>query len=35
MGGSIHIHGTRSLIVDTIFVYREQGCTRAGQTFDS
>ena len=35
MGGSIHIHGTGSSIVDTIFVCRIQGRTRRGQAFDS
>jgi len=35
MGGSIHIHGTGSSIVDTIFVCRTDGCTRAGQSFKS
>ncbi len=35
MGGSIHIHGTGSSIVDTIFVCRTQGCTRPGQAFGS
>lgn len=35
MGGSIHIHGTGSSIVDTIFVCRFEGRTRRGQTFDS
>lgn len=35
MGGSIHIHGTGSSIVDTIFVCRAQGRTRDGQAFDS
>jgi hypothetical protein len=35
MGGSIHIHGTGSSIVDTIFVCRVQGRTRPGQAFDS
>jgi adenine-specific DNA methylase len=35
MGGSIHIHGTGSSIVDTIFVCRTQGRTRRGQAFDS
>jgi putative DNA methylase len=35
MGGSIHIHGTGSSIVDTVFVCRTQGRTRAGQAFDS
>ena len=28
MSGSIHIHGTRSSIVDTVFVCRTQGATR-------
>lgn len=28
MGGSIHIHGTRSSIVDTVFVCRSKGKTR-------
>ena len=35
MGGSIHIHGTASSIVDTIFVCRTEGRTRRGQLFDS
>ena len=35
MGGSIHIHGTGSSIVDTIFVCRVQGRTRDGQAFDT
>jgi hypothetical protein len=35
MGGSIHIHGTGSSIVDTIFVCRTQGRTRQGTAFDS
>ena len=34
MGGSIHIHGTGSSIVDTIFVCRAEGGTREGQSFD-
>jgi len=33
MGGSIHIHGTGSSIVDTVFICRSQGSTRPGQTF--
>jgi putative DNA methylase len=35
MGGSIHIHGTASSIVDTIFVCRFDGRTRRGQAFDA
>jgi adenine-specific DNA methylase len=35
MGGSIHIHGTGSSIVDTIFVCRGDGRTRQGQSFES
>jgi putative DNA methylase len=35
MGSSIHIHGTGSSIVDTIFVCRDQGRTRQGQVTDS
>ncbi len=35
MGGSIHIHGTGSSIVDTIFVCRKRGAARPGQAFDS
>jgi adenine-specific DNA methylase len=35
MGGSIHIHGTGSSIVDTVFVCRTQGHTRRGQAFES
>ncbi len=35
MGGSIHIHGTGSSIVDTIFVCRTQGRMRRGQEFIS
>lgn len=33
MGGSIHIHGTGSSIVDTVFVCRAHGQTRRGQLF--
>jgi hypothetical protein len=33
MGGSIHIHGTGSSIVDTVFVCRAHGRTRRGQLF--
>lgn len=33
MGGSIHIHGTGSSIVDTVFVCRSSGSSRPGQTF--
>jgi len=35
MGGSIHIHGTRSSIVDTIFVCRFTGQTRRRLLFDT
>lgn len=35
MGGSIHIHGTGSSIVDTIFVCRARGRTMQEQVFDS
>ena len=35
MGGSIHIHGTGSSIVDTVFVCRTFGCTRRSQIFES
>ncbi len=35
MGGSIHIHGTGSSIVDTIFVCRDHGEPRRGQAFAS
>jgi adenine-specific DNA methylase len=35
MGGSIHIHGTASSIVDSIFVCRHTGSTRRGQAFES
>lgn len=34
MSGSIHIHGTGSSIVDTIFVCRLHGQTRLGQMFE-
>jgi putative DNA methylase len=34
MGGSIHIHGTGSSIVDTVFVCRAKGRTKSGQQFD-
>jgi putative DNA methylase len=34
MGGSIHIHGTRSSIVDTIFVCRLTGRTKRSLLFD-
>jgi len=33
MGGSIHIHGTGSSIVDTVFVCRSTGKTRRGSLF--
>ncbi len=33
MGGSIHIHGTGSSIVDTIFVCRSHGTVRRGHLF--
>ncbi len=35
MGGSIHIHGTESSIVDTVFVCRSHGQTRLGQYFEN
>jgi hypothetical protein len=35
MGGSIHIHGTGSSIVDTIFVCRASGTTKRSQLFAS
>lgn len=35
MGGSIHIHGTRSSIVDTIFVSRSTGHTRKSLLFEN
>ena len=35
MSGSIHIHGTGSSIVDTVFVCRITGRTRRGWLFDS
>lgn len=35
MGGSIHIHGTTSSIVDTIFVCRRHGRVRRSHLFDT
>jgi hypothetical protein len=35
MGGSIHIHGTRSSIVDTVFVCRATGSTKKRLLFES
>lgn len=35
MGGSIHIHGTGSSIVDTVFICRIEGHPRRGQLFDN
>lgn len=35
MGGSIHIHGTASSIIDTVFVCREHGRTPRQWLFDS
>jgi hypothetical protein len=35
MGGSIHIHGTGSSIVDTVFVCRNHGSVRRDQLFES
>ena len=35
MGGSIHIHGTASSIIDTVFVCRETGQTRRKWLFPS
>ncbi len=35
MGGSIHIHGTGSSIVDTVFVCRMHGRARRSQIFDT
>jgi adenine-specific DNA methylase len=35
MGGSIHIHGTRSSIVDTVFVCRLTGQTRRSLLFEN
>ena len=35
MGGSIHIHGTTSSIIDTVFVCRESGTTRRSWLFDT
>jgi len=34
MGGSIHIHGTTSSIIDTVFVCRRSGAARIGWLFD-
>ena len=35
MGGSIHIHGTSSSIIDTVFVCRKSGTTPKNWLFDS
>ena len=35
MGGSIHIHGTTSSIIDTVFVCRSTGATPEGWLFDT
>ena len=35
MGGSIHIHGTSSSIIDTVFVCRTSGATPEGWLFDT
>ncbi len=35
MGGSIHIHGTGSSVVDTVFVCRAHGRTRRGYMFET
>ena len=35
MGGSIHIHGTSSSIIDTVFVCRKSGTTPESWLFDS
>jgi putative DNA methylase len=35
MGGSIHIHGTGSSIVDTVFVCRSQGRIRRSELFET
>ncbi|MHB1532902.1 DUF1156 domain-containing protein [Acidithiobacillus sp.] len=35
MGGSIHIHGTTSSIVDTVFVCRERGATPRAWLFEN
>ena len=35
MGGSIHIHGTSSSIIDTVFVCRGSGATPEGWLFDT
>ena len=34
MGGSIHIHGTASSIVDTVFVCRDRGTTPRAWLFE-
>ena len=34
MGGSIHIHGTASSIVDTVFVCRDRGTTARASLFN-
>jgi hypothetical protein len=34
MGGSIHIHGTASSILDTVFVCRDRGAVRRAWLFD-
>ena len=35
MGGSIHIHGTKSSIIDTVFVCRSSGATPQSWLFDT
>ena len=35
MGGSIHIHGTTSSIIDTVFVCRSSGTTPEAWLFDT
>jgi putative DNA methylase len=35
MGGSIHIHGTGSSIIDTVFVCRSMGATKRRMLFDT
>ena len=35
MGGSIHIHGTKSSIIDTVFVCRSSGAIPEGWLFDT
>lgn len=35
MGGSIHIHGTGSSIIDTVFVCRSTGATKRNMLFDT